>query len=58
MSNNAEDPNTDTVNAGNGNDGFVWSQRLTVVAGFVIAIALAAVRFAPALAGPLEWLPK
>jgi len=23
-----------------------------------IAIALAAARFAPALAGPLEWLPK
>ena len=55
MSNHAEDPNTDSSN---GNDGFVWSQRLTVVAGFVIAIALAAARFAPALAGPLEWLPK
>jgi hypothetical protein len=55
MSNHAEDPNTDSSN---GNDGFVWSQRLTVIAGFVIAIALAAVRFAPALAGPLEWLPK
>jgi hypothetical protein len=55
MSHNAEDPNTDSSN---GNDGFVWSQRLTVVAGFVIAIALAAARFAPALAGPLEWLPR
>jgi hypothetical protein len=55
MSNQAEDPNTDSSN---GNDGFVWSQRLTVIAGFALAIALAAVRFAPALAGPLEWLPK
>jgi hypothetical protein len=55
MSHNAEDPNTDQ---NNGNDGFVWSQRLTVIAGFAIAIALAAVRFAPALAGPLEWLPR
>ena len=36
MSNHAEDPNTDSSN-GNGNDGFVWSQRLTVIAGFVIA---------------------
>ena len=55
MSQTAEDPNTDTSN---GNDGFVWSQRLTVAAGFALAIALAAVKFAPALAGPLEWLPK
>ena len=55
MSHNAEDPNTDTSN---GNDGFVWSQRLTVTAGFVIAVALAAAKFAPAVAGPLEWLPK
>ena len=55
MSHNAEEPKTDSSN---GNDGFVWSQRVTVIAGFVIAIALAAARFAPALAGPLEWLPK
>ena len=34
------------------------SPRFTVIAGFIIAIALAAVRFAPVLAGPLEWLPK
>ena len=34
------------------------SPRFTVIAGFVLAIALAAARFAPALAGPLEWLPK
>ena len=55
MSQNAEDPQTDSSN---GNDGFIWSQRLTVVAGFVIAIALAAARIAPALAAPIEWLPK
>jgi hypothetical protein len=55
MSHNAEDPQTDSSN---GNDGFIWSQRLTVVAGFVIAIALAAARIAPALAAPIEWLPK
>ena len=53
MSNNAEDPNTDSSN---GNDGFVWSQRLTVITGFAIAIALAAIRFAPALAASLEWV--
>jgi hypothetical protein len=34
------------------------SPRLTVFAGIIIAIALAAARFAPALAGPLEWLPR
>ena len=55
MSNKAEDPHTDSSN---GNDGFVWSQRLTVIAGFVLAIALAAARFAPALTAPIEWLPK
>ena len=54
MTNNAEDPKNDS---NNGNDGFVWSQRLTIVTGFVIAVALAAAHFAPVLAGPLEWLP-
>ena len=34
------------------------SPRFTVIAGIVIAFVLAAARFAPALAGPLEWLPK
>jgi hypothetical protein len=53
MSNKAEDPNTDSSN---GNDGFVWSRNLTVVAGFAIAIALAAARIAPALAATLEWV--
>ena len=32
--------------------------KFTVLLGFVVAIALAAARFAPALAGPIEWLPK
>jgi hypothetical protein len=39
----------------NGNDGFVWSGRATMAIGFVFALALAAVRFAPILAAPLEW---
>ena len=34
------------------------SPRLTVIAGIVLAIVLAAAHFVPALAGPLEWLPK
>jgi hypothetical protein len=34
------------------------SPRFTVIAGIVLALVLAAARFAPALAGPLEWLPK
>lgn len=45
----------DDRNSSNGNDGFVWSQRATVVAGFLLALALAAAKFAPLLAGPLEW---
>jgi hypothetical protein len=53
MSNNNETPKTDT---NNGNDGFVWSRNLTVVAGFAIAIAVAAARIAPALAATLEWV--
>ena len=39
----------------NGNDGFVWSGRVTMALGFVFALALAAARFAPILAAPLEW---
>ena len=54
MNQNTEDTKT---SSNNGNDGFVWSQRLTVISGIVVAIALAAVHFAPVLAGPLEWLP-
>ena len=44
---------TDENNSGN--DGFVWSQRATMALGFVLALALAAAKFAPALAGALEW---
>jgi hypothetical protein len=47
MTNTTQDPN----NSNNGNDGFVWSQRLTVIGGIVLAVALAAARFAPVLAG-------
>jgi hypothetical protein len=54
MTNNAEDPKND-IN--NGNDGFVWSQRLTLITGTVIAIALAAAHFVPILAGPIGWNP-
>jgi hypothetical protein len=39
----------------NGNDGFVWSGRITMAVGFVFALALAAARFAPILAAPIEW---
>jgi hypothetical protein len=47
--------NSDNTETNSGNDGFVWSQRATVVMGFVLALALAAAKFAPALAGALEW---
>lgn len=45
----------DSSDSSTGNDGFVWSQRATVVMGFVLALALAAAKFAPALAGWIEW---
>jgi hypothetical protein len=51
MFNNSDDQNK----SNNGNDGFVWSQRVSVLFGVVIALALAVARFAPILAGPLEW---
>ena len=54
MNHNAEDPKTSNSN---GNDGFVWSQRLTVVTGLILAAVVAAVHYAPVLAGPIEWLP-
>jgi hypothetical protein len=38
-----------------GNDGFVWSSRTTLVAGVVLAVALAAARIAPILAAPFGW---
>jgi hypothetical protein len=53
MNHNAEDPNIDNT----GHDGFVWSQRLTVITGVILAVVVAAAHFAPVLAGPLEWLP-
>ena len=53
MTHNAEDPQ----NSNNGHDGFVWSQRLTIITGTVLALVLAAAHFAPALTAPLEWLP-
>jgi hypothetical protein len=40
------------------NSGFIWSGRLSIAAGFVLALALAAAKFAPLLAGPLEWQGK
>ena len=52
---NTTDENT---NQTNDNTGFVWSGRLSVVAGFILALALAAAKFAPLLAGPLEWQGK
>ena len=54
MTSNAEDPKT---GSNNGHDGFVWSQRLTLISGVVLALVVAAAHYAPILAGPLEWLP-
>jgi len=53
MNQNAETPETKN----NGNDGFVWSQRLTIITGVILAAVLAAAHFAPALTAQLEWLP-
>jgi hypothetical protein len=53
MNQNAEDPQTDN----NGNSGFVWSQRLTLITGVILAVVVAAAHLAPALAATLEWLP-
>jgi hypothetical protein len=54
MNNSSEDPQNSN---NNGNDGFIWSQRLTIITGTVLALVLAAAHFAPALTAPLEWLP-
>jgi hypothetical protein len=54
MNQNAEDPQNDN----SGHDGFIWSQRLTVITGIILAAVVAAAQFAPALATPLEWLPR
>ena len=40
----------------NGNDGFVWSGRATLVLGFVFAAALAAAKYGALLAAPLDWV--
>ena len=45
----------DSHNKNEGNDGFIWSQSLPVVAGLALALALALARFVPALAGLIEW---
>ena len=54
MNQNAEDTKT---SSNNGNDGFVWSQRLTIITGFILAAVVAVAHYAPALAAPIEWLP-
>ena len=38
------------------NTGFIWSARLSVAAGFALALVLAVAKFAPALAAPIEWI--
>jgi hypothetical protein len=48
-------PKNSDNDSNTGNDGFVWSQRLTIAAGFIFALAVAVARFAPILAAPLEW---
>jgi len=53
MAHTTEDKQT----SNNGNDGFVWSQKLTVITGAVVALVVAAATFAPILAGPLGWHP-
>ena len=53
MNQNAEDPKNDN----SGNNGFIWSQRLTLIAGFILAAVVAVAHYAPALAAPIEWLP-
>jgi len=55
MNHNAEDPKTSSSN--NGTDGFVWSQRLTIITGLVLAAVVAVAHYAPALAAPIQWLP-
>ena len=54
MNQNAEDTKN---SSSNGNDGFVWSQRMTIITGVILAAVVAAAQFAPALAAPIQWLP-
>jgi hypothetical protein len=46
--------NNDDRNS-NDNNGFVWSQRASALLGLALALVLAAAKFAPLLAGPIEW---
>jgi hypothetical protein len=48
---------TPRTDSNSGNDGFVWSRRLTVFAGILLAVSLAIAQSAHLLAAPLEWLP-
>ena len=52
MAKNADNTSSDS---NSGHDGFVWSQRVTLVTGFLFAVAVAVAKFAPVLAAPLEW---
>ena len=54
MNQNAEDTKASSSNS---SDGFVWSQRLTLISGFVLAAVVAVAHYAPALAAPIQWLP-
>ncbi len=45
----------DSDNKNEGHDGFIWSQYLPLAAGVALALALAVARFAPALAGIIEF---
>jgi hypothetical protein len=49
---NTNDERTENTND---NTGFIWSSRISVAVGFILAVALAAAKFAPMLAAPLEW---
>jgi hypothetical protein len=47
--------NNNDDDSNNGHDGFVWSGRLSVIMGFLLAAALAAAKVAPLLANTIEW---
>jgi hypothetical protein len=51
--NTTDERNNETTT--NESTGFVWSARVSVAMGFILAVALAAAKFAPMLAAPLEW---
>ncbi len=46
---------TPRTDSNTGNDGFIWNGRLAAFAGIALAVALAVARWAPVLAGGLEW---